>query len=68
MEGRMIMTDVNGTLITEGAYVKYSFNEIKIPVFSGRIVTITEELHVEHCNKVVVKIDDSIKYIEIIKW
>ena len=62
------MTDVNGTLILDGAYVKYSDNDIKIPVFSGRVVTIAGELHVEHSNKVTVKIDNLIKYIEVIKW
>jgi hypothetical protein len=60
------MKDANGNVITDGAHVKYSYNEIRIPVFTGTTILKEDGLHIEHSNKVTVKIDESIKYIEVI--
>jgi hypothetical protein len=61
-----MLTDVNGALIKDGTHVKYSYNEIRIPVFTGLVISKDGELYIEHTNKVTVKVDDSFKYIEVI--
>lgn len=62
------MKDVNGVEITSGIHVKYSFNDFRLPVFTGTIVQKEDGYHIEHSNKVTVKLDDSIKYIEVVKY
>lgn len=61
------MKDTNGVEITDGAHVKYSYNEIRIPVFTGTAILREDGYYILHSNKVIVKIDDSIKYIEVIR-
>lgn len=61
------MKDAKGAEITDGAHVKYSYNDFGIPVFTGITILIEDDLHIQHSNKVTVKIDDSIKYIEVIR-
>ena len=60
------MKDINGVTITDGAHVKYSYNEMRIPVFTGTAVLKDEDFHILHSNKVTIKIDESIKYIEVV--
>lgn len=60
------MTDVNGIIIKTGDHVKYSLNDIRIPMFTGIVVQIDNEYYIEHRNKITVKVDDSFKYIEVI--
>lgn len=61
------MKDTNGVELADGAHIKYSYNEIRIPVFTGTVVLSEDEFHILHSNKVTVKIDESIKYLEVIR-
>lgn len=60
------MKDSNGVSITEGSHVKYSYNDFRIPVFTGIVILREDGFHIQHSNKVTVKIEDAIKYIEVI--
>lgn len=60
------MKDNKGKSIEEGDNIKYSFNDFGVPQFTGRVITQEDGLYVEHSNKVKVKLDDSIKFIEIL--
>lgn len=61
------MTDINGVEIKDGVHLKYSYNDFRIPVFTGTAVLKEDGFHILHSNKVTVKIDDTIKYLEILK-
>ena len=60
------MNDKNGKSIECGNNVKYSFNSFGVPVFTGRVICKDGDLYIKHSNKVTVRLDDSIKYIEIV--
>ena len=62
------MKDTKDVEITDVAQVRYSYNEVRIPVFTGTAVHRDDGLHILHCNKVTVKIDGSIKYIEVLHF
>ena len=62
----LFMKDTKDVKITDVAHVKYSYNEVRIPVFTGTAVLRDDGFHILHSNKVTVKIDDSIKYIEVV--
>lgn len=62
------MVDTNGVALIKGAHVKYSYSELRIPVFTGTIIEKADGFYVEHSNKVTVKLDDSIKYVEVVKY
>lgn len=60
------MKDSNGVSLTDGDHVKYSYNEFRLPVFTGTAVLKEDGFHIVHSNRVAIKLDDSIKYIEVI--
>jgi hypothetical protein len=62
------MKDVKGNIISTGDNIKYSFNDFGFPTFTGRIIEDCEELYIEHSNKIKVKLDETIKYIEIVPY
>lgn len=60
------MKDSKGRTIESGDRVKYSFNMSGIPVFTGVIKSIDGKHVIEHPNKVIIDLDESINYIEVI--
>lgn len=62
------MKDVKGYVLTIGDNIKYSYNDFGIPTFTGRIIEENEGLYIEHSNKVKIKLDDNIKFIELIPY
>lgn len=58
--------DINGVTIKAGNRIKYSYNSIGLPVFTGVVIEVSGQLIVEHSNKATVPLDDKIEYIEVL--
>ena len=61
------MKDRNGVEVQAGDAVKYSFNMMGIPTFTGTVIYENDEWLILHSDKVKVPLNDEIEYLEIIE-